>query len=140
METDYSFHIFKDGIFDKSDILQKDFVDFDLKKDMIKTELIGFLNITHRLEKDKNGKERLVEIPRKEFEVDDVVKFERAKNKIGVIVNKDNKKYLNYNGDINNDYLVFYKHFCYLLISEKFKKLGILGVNYEFVNDKIMEK
>jgi hypothetical protein len=100
-------------------------------------ELIGFLNITHKIEKDDNGNYKLVEIPRKEYEVDDIVECEKIlKNDetLGVVFGVDNDeddddcvKILYANGD--TEYL-YAKH-------GKPKKVGILGVNYEFANGRL---
>jgi hypothetical protein len=145
IETDYVFYIFKDGLLDYSGILKKDFIDFEVKKDMVKTELIGFLNITHKLEKDEDGRERLVEIPRKEFEVDDVVElgehkfifFEILKEGENYFYEENEYVYMTVDIDRKNGVAGLSSYTFTELVknSRDFKKIGILGVNYEFVND-----
>ena len=81
--------------------------------------LIGFLGITHKIQNDK-----LVEIPRKQkFEVDDILycKFPYLSNNCI----KEKRILICYNGvqDLK-DY-------------SSIKKIGVLGVNCDFVNDKL---
>ncbi len=110
--------------------------------------LIGFLGITHKIE---DG--RLVEIERKEFEVDDIIYC---------------KKYIAFCHEINfgdydilegqifiiNDWDEFSDYIIITLLNENgkeinfkikdknkikkyFCKIGTLGVNYEFINNKM---
>lgn len=91
--------------------------------------LIGFLGITH---KEENG--RLIEIPRRELDIDDVVefciKYDGKKKEVGVIVGLEYK---------NN--IILYEVDYWRYINKIFNpnKLGILGVNYEFVNNKLVD-
>lgn len=91
--------------------------------------LVGFLGITHKIE---DG--RLVEIERKEFEIDDIVEY------------NDKKYIITYaNRNSTEDYSIYYINEVDNLenktvaSSTDFKKLGILGVNYEFINNKMKE-
>lgn len=86
--------------------------------------LIGFLGITHEIQNDK-----LVEIPRKQkFEVDDILKiFNYYKDET--------------TGNICGQFtgLICYDGLLRKLENyDKIEKVGILGVNYEFVNDKFV--
>ena len=85
--------------------------------------LIGFLGITHEIQNDK-----LVKIPRKQkFEVDDILKhYTYYKDKT--------------TGNICGQFtgLICYDGLSRTLENyDKIEKVGILGVNYQFVNDKI---
>ncbi len=96
-----------------------------------KSKLIGFLGITHKIEDNK-----LIEMSREEFESDDIIEYQ---NKIFIIawVNKEERDYMHIINEqldretINLRYSNNYK---------KVKKLGILGVNYEFINDKLIKE
>jgi hypothetical protein len=91
-----------------------------------KGKLIGFLNITHRIEDNK-----LVEIPRKEFEVDDVIQTNGYKewNSPTVITYIDDlDKYSIFDGWHNHAFMN----------NKDIRKIGILGVNYEFVNERLL--
>ena len=91
--------------------------------------LVGFLGITHKIE---DG--RLVEIERKKFEADDIVEYNNEKYII---------TYANRAG--NEDYSIYYINEIDNLenqtvaSSTDLKKLGTLGVNYEFINNKMKE-
>jgi hypothetical protein len=82
-------------------------------------KLVGFIGITHKI---KDGK--FVKIPRKEFEENDVFGYfnNELAGKLEVAIYSDENDVYTSN---NN----FPKNYC--------KKVGILGVNYEFVNNKL---
>lgn len=120
-----------------------EFLNFDISKNK-DYKLIGSLNITHKIENNK-----LVEIPREELEVDDVVELlsdtqtelgEEYKAGIqGVIkrISKD-KNYISladYDFDCYEDY--------FDIKNDKneinFKKIGIYGVTHTFINNKLGE-
>lgn len=91
--------------------------------------LVGFLGITHKI---VDG--RLVEMERKEFEIDDIVEY------------NDKKYIITYaNRNSTEDYSIYYINEVDNLenktvaSSTDFKKLGTLGVNYEFINNKMKE-
>ncbi len=127
---------------DKEDINNRYLVDIEYTKkgekvsqDLLKKfkepdeYLIGFLGITHKIE---DG--RLVEIERKEFEIDDIVEY------------NDKKYIITYaNRNSTEDYSIYYINEVDNLenktvaSSTDFKKLGTLGVNYEFINNKMKE-
>jgi len=94
-------------------------------------KLIGFLNITHKIEDNK-----LVEIPREEFEVDDIIKYE---NKLFIItrINQEDRNYIHIMSEnleketLNLGYSSNYK---------KVEKIGIYGVTHTFENDKLLIK
>lgn len=94
-----------------------------------KSKLIGFLGITHKIEDNK-----LIEISREEFEIDDIVEYEG--NKMPYIIMEENtideELWLHSNEE---DVSGIYKD---SMEEEGFKKVGILGVNYEFINDKLI--
>ncbi|MDR0571392.1 MAG: hypothetical protein LBG48_00910 [Rickettsiales bacterium] len=103
-------------------------------------KIVGFLNITHKLENNK-----LIEIPREEYEADDVVDFLNGiEHNIFVLTSICEKEY-----HFLSIYATFLKccrlnHFikCHTrrdYPAPKPKKLGILGVNYEFVNDRLQK-
>ena len=94
------------------------------------TNLVGFLNITHKVEDNK-----LIEIPREKFEIDDIVKYEG--NKMPYIIMEKNtidEFWLHSNEE---DVSGIYKD---SMEEEGFKKVGILGVNYEIINDKLIKE
>jgi phosphoenolpyruvate synthase/pyruvate phosphate dikinase len=106
------------------------------------TKLIGFLGITHKItdiDKDNMGlkmlRSKLVEIPRKEYEVDDVIDVREyetipTSEETPAVITKNEENYFEIiNVDGNTSYL-------YLSENAKPNKLGILGVDYEFVNNK----
>lgn len=127
---------------DKEDINNRYLVDIEYTKkgekvsqDLLKKfkepdeYLVGFLGITHKIE---DG--RLVEIERKEFEIDDIVEY------------NDKKYIITYaNRNSTEDYSIYYINEVDNLenktvaSSTDFKKLGTLGVNYEFINNKMKE-
>jgi hypothetical protein len=142
---------FSDDINSRDSILEEEKVSQSI--------LIGFLGITHRIEKDDEYDFKLVEIPRKEFDDGDVI--ESSEHEF------DGIKYAIFNIEDRLDiqsphepYLIFHLidengevgHACdfngYSEDDEIFlfgrnrknpsKKHGILGVNYEFVNDKLI--
>jgi hypothetical protein len=106
-------------------------VDISLN-DMRKFELIGFLNITHRIEDDK-----LVEIPREEFEVDDVLE---GNNNGGFAIILDKK--IVYNLSYKHIFLsgtrIILREGQENYMRTNYKKIGTLGVNYEFINEKLL--
>lgn len=89
--------------------------------------LVGFLGITHKIE---DG--RLVEIERKKFEEDDIVERSDRKYIITYASRDSNEDYNTYNiNEIDN-----LENETYAL-STDLKKLGTLGINYEFINNKL---
>lgn len=85
--------------------------------------LIGFIGITHQ---EQDGK--LVEIPRKDIEVDDIVMVQDEPQLI--ISHCPDKYYFNLitsKGDLILNYPQV----------EEFKKIGTIGVNYEIVNSAL---
>lgn len=88
-------------------------------------KLIGFLGITHEIKDNK-----LIEIPREEFEEDDIIlQTNFYKNEYGDIVGQFTKK-ICYNGYIDDLEKLREKN-------DKIEKIGILGVNYFFQNSKL---
>ena len=85
-------------------------------------QLIGKLGITHRIENNK-----LVEIPRTaEFQTDDVIKVDwkdKADTELDVIM------------AVFTDGVVTYFETDFLY-KDQIKKVGILGVTHDFVNDR----
>lgn len=105
-----------------------------------KHKLIGKLGITHEIRDN-----RLVEIPRDEFQVDDVVTyfdFDHCEN-IGVVISiYDRDEYTSYSFITNKGIYDTDDCFEHEEIGEDTgiytytpKKIGILGVTHEFVND-----
>lgn len=89
--------------------------------------LVGFLGITHKIE---DG--RLVEIERNEFEEDDIVECSDRKYIITYASRDSNEDYNTYNiNEIDN-----LENETYAL-STDLKKIGTLGVDYEFINNKL---
>ena len=89
--------------------------------------LVGFLGITHEIKDNK-----LIEIPRKEFEEDDIIlKTNFYRNEYGDIVGQFTKK-ICYNGYIDKLEKLQEEN-------DKIEKIGTLGVNYEFINNKLGE-
>jgi hypothetical protein len=128
----YTFNYDSNG---NSELLANHFI---LKESLKYCKLIGFINITHKIENNK-----LVEIERKEFEVDDIIKFKN--DRIYVIT----KTHTCGNGFNNNK--TFYTLFngvesweSFDLTDEYFRensiKIGIYGVTHKFVNDKLLIK
>ena len=93
--------------------------------------LIGFLGITHKIE---DG--RLVEIEREKFEIDDIVEYDEKKyiityaNRRACDSENYDSYYINEIDNLENQTVAS---------STDFKKLGTLGVNYEFINNKMKE-
>lgn len=85
-----------------------------------KCRLIGKIGITHRIENN-----RLIKIPRKEVNEDDIVCFDDETNRLAVVlkVSPITITPTLFDGDK-------------LEISRKVSIIGILGVTYEFVNDQ----
>jgi len=83
-------------------------------------ELIGKLDITHRIENN-----RLIKIPRKEVNEDDIVCFDDETNRLAVVlkVSPITITPTLFDGDK-------------LEISRKVSIIGVLGVTHEFVNDR----
>lgn len=96
-------------------------------------KLIGFLGITHEIKEDK-----LVKIPRAEFEVDDVVEF--APNKrIGIAIITKNIDGIRYD-IIKTDNSEVYYNLCRVYLTEKRTKiLGILSATHEFINERLVK-
>jgi hypothetical protein len=110
--------------------------EFHYNEELESWKIIGFLGITHKKEGNK-----LVEIPRNKFEVDDIVES-KSWNIYG-----DSKAIITGTESNPDDFVVDVYH-----KGEKVKelenteiieedlddeKVGILGVNYEFVNEKL---
>jgi hypothetical protein len=98
----------------------------------LRNKLIGFLNITHRIEDNK-----LIEIPRGDFEVDDIViELPVYHNEAIIVEGDDTPKAITYfevtdcSIQISLDSVKRRKEFC--------KRVGILGVTHEFVNEKLI--
>ena len=98
-------------------------------------ELVGFLGITHEI-KDK----KLVKIPREELETDDVIEFavlrEESDFEVCKVVYRfsiiqDEEETFICVGNNGNSYNVSRNDFN--------GKVGILGVNYEFVNNQLVK-
>nr|DAK74357.1 MAG TPA: hypothetical protein [Caudoviricetes sp.] len=83
-------------------------------------EIIGKIGITHRVEGN-----RLIELPRKEVNEDDIVCFDDETNRLAVVlkVSPITITPTLFDGDK-------------LEISRKVSVIGILGVTHEFVNDR----
>lgn len=84
-------------------------------------KIIGKIGITHRIEGN-----RLVEIPRKELEIDDIFCRYRDNPQIIIEVNGDNG--LTGYSPKEKRLISHVANICY--------KIGILGVTHEFVNDR----
>jgi hypothetical protein len=90
-----------------------------------KFKLVGFLGITHKISDDGRY---LVEIPRKEYEVDDIVEYEAHHKTFKYSI----KKLIPYINAVElNNGTECYEYQC--------EKVGVLGVNYEFINEKLGE-
>jgi hypothetical protein len=108
--------------------------------------LIGFLNITHKLEDNK-----LIEVPREEFEVDDIIQNKwESEGILNLIVHKKNdmavickiypshyfvNSYFNINSE--EDLKMFFSSRKNRIELSETNRVGILGVNYEFINEKL---
>lgn len=93
--------------------------------------LIGFLGITHEIED-----EQLVEIPRAEFEVDDILEF-GSNTRIGIAIITKNIDGIRYD-IIKTDNSEVYYNLCRVYLNEKRTKiLGIYGVTHEFINERL---
>jgi len=137
-QTHYRYEIadcYKNNILDSE---ENEFYSREFAEDM---ELIGFVNITHKLENKK-----LVEIPREEFEVDDII-----------LNTKNNEKYFiteiyepvgtGFGGSIARDIgiAINVNTFEKIYISEfgfgfPSKKIGIYGVTHEFLNSNLIKE
>ncbi len=91
--------------------------------------LVGFLGITHKIEDGK-----LVEIKRNEFEVDDIIKYNGKKYIITNIEEQKSNNKLNIYSFANIDDL---SEFKFHISTDKLKKLGTLGIEYDFINNKL---
>lgn len=96
----------------------------------------GFLGITHKLENNK-----LIEIKREEFEVGDIVMFNGNENPLVIIDTYTEKSYKTGELEIVKFYRLFNGIDYADVESERIiKKIGIYGVNFEFINKKILIK
>ena len=96
--------------------------------EILEDELVGKLGITHEI---KDG--ALVQLPRTEFEIDDVVK---AQGRIGVIVSKEE-----FIPDGEPVHVVVFGSDGYAPVCDGFEpfemeKVGIIGLTHEFVNER----
>lgn len=105
------------------------------------SELIGFLGITHKIEDGK-----LIEIPREIYNIDDVLKINLLQDNIileeeQVVVGVKFDFLKNYY-EINTIYTTNDSIGVNLIktIHNNIKKIGILGVNYEFINNKLVKE
>lgn len=98
----------------------KELKECDLDEYISNEALIGKLDITHRIENN-----RLIKIPRKEVNEDDIVCFDDETNRLAVVlkVSPITITPTLFDGDK-------------LEISRKVSIIGILGVTHEFVNDR----
>jgi hypothetical protein len=100
-------------------------------------ELIGFVDITHKIEDGK-----LVEIPREELEKDDIIEINMEKYIIIDIKNfiaKDialDKSIQGYSLSVL-DSDGHYDTYLFEIDEKNYKKIGILGVNYFLQNSKL---
>lgn len=92
------------------------------------THIIGFFGITHKLEDGK-----LIEIERKEFEIDDVVEFHNMKGNYAVLV----RETMGENGCYYFNNVVSITQYRKDNVNEYIRKIGILGVTHEFINNKL---
>lgn len=139
-QTHYRYEIadcYKDNILYSE---ENEFYSREFAEDM---RLIGFIGITHKLEY-KN----LVEIPREEFEVDDIVEaiedITEEMSNIECNIKKGEKFVILYRpyhfvlfGIDNEEKSEFC--FCGDKLKKQFKKIGIYGVTHTFINDKLEE-
>lgn len=103
-------------------LLRDDFEDIILEDIKSRHKLIGFIGITHKIEDEK-----LVEIPREDFEVDDVVK---TSTKNIQIIDR-----------VIDGYMVHLLGYDYSFYEEKeeLNKIGIFGITHEFVNERLVK-
>jgi hypothetical protein len=102
-------------------------------------ELIGFLGITHI---KNNGV--LTEIPRKEFEIGDVIYSEETKETLVFMKLRKNDNDFEVREGAGLDVAEFFSEKYGSILFEddyaealkNYKKIGILGVNYEFIIEK----
>lgn len=146
LKDELAFTLLYIQIFDKSDNklkLNTNIDVFNFRKDNI---LIGMDNITHKLENNK-----LVEIPREEFEVDDIYlqhweEWVDTDSRSGII-HDERELILN---RIDEDNLIFNNclDITEIVILDKetvreksgIYKIGIYGITHEFVNDKLIKE
>jgi hypothetical protein len=117
------------------------------EEDFLEGKIVGFLGITHKKEGTK-----LIEIPRDKFDVDDVlaIKSKDFNTYFKAIVFRQQKRYDPTDGRLDyylcNIFKPFYDFFEgeEIRISTKYegdyKKLGIFGVNYELISNKLVNK
>lgn len=128
--TEVIISLFKDESLTEKELISLNRYDepkgYDEDFDLDEFNLIGSIGITHK-EVDGN----LVAIQRKEIEVDDVVGISE---RLGVVISTVT--------DAGEKYIRIIDDGCNIadVPKSKCKKLGILGVSYEIVNDKIEEK
>lgn len=110
--------------------------------------LVGFLGITHKI---VDG--RLVEIERKEFEVDDIISIKKningaeSFNKSHFNIKKGTIMLVNFCNEITLNCVNsngYERNFDFYddedeNIEDYFEKISTLGVNYEFINNKMKE-
>jgi hypothetical protein len=125
-------------IFDKNGKLISIFGDTDIEHLKKYNNLIGFIEISHNIIIGKEIKDnKLVEIPRKEFEVNDVL-FDKRSSELCII------KFITGAGK----YYVDIPHLPYDEINPYtledlrflFNKKGVIGKDYEIINDKLIIK
>ncbi len=131
-QTHYRYEIadcYKNNMLDSE---ENEFYSREFAEDM---ELIGFVNITHKIEDNK-----LVEIPREEFEVDDIFVYTECDGLQSYYslhqITKDGEFLL----ISDNDDKVLSGVCADNLLDNGLLKCGILGVNYEWVNDKLIKE
>jgi hypothetical protein len=138
--------IVSDGTFLYQECEERHFLGDDSLPQKVDFELIGFLNITHKLENNN-----LVEIPRKEFKVDDVY-LEHWEEQVDTdsrsgIISDERELILS---RIDEDKLIFNNclDITEIVILDKeivrkesgIYKIGILGITHKFINDKLLIK
>jgi hypothetical protein len=109
-------------------------------EEMMKSEIIGFLNITHELDNDN----KLVGIPRDEFEADDVLKRKDRENIIVPIRKYAIRNRTSFMYDCflcyERENRIYINSFIQEDLQKEYDKIGILGVNYEFINNLLGEQ
>ncbi|MDR0676577.1 MAG: hypothetical protein LBF97_06025 [Elusimicrobiota bacterium] len=127
------------GIIDTEIIVKTDLKYLDFIK---KGKLIGFLGITHK--KDKNWK--FIKIPRDEFEIDDIVEYINEEEALEQEILENSKlviidKYIGYTNDfcyyLTDEHRCNHYRFDNNEVKRDLKKIGIYGVDYEFVNNNL---
>jgi hypothetical protein len=123
---------------------------FDKREILDCYKLIGFLDITHRIEDNK-----LIEIPREKFEIDDVIYFilnedcsqEYRREVFGVINwicdDYDEERHecgveASVLGGEGQEYIGMDFKLYSDITPESLEKIGVLGITHEFVNDKLV--